>query len=361
MKGRNTDIQCLRAIAIIFVMLQHAWRLPSPPYFSQIYAKLTPWTGVDLFFAISGYLVFKSLMDHVDTKSRKVAFKVFWQKRCARLLPALLFWALISIPIGAWMAPHQYIGALDATKGAVAGIFGIANAYWAYCAHHQASVCASVAYNGQFWSLALEWQLYGLLALFVAIAPLRIVACALAAIGVLASFFPSDSSTYLWDFRPHAFILGALIYFAAREKPSISRIPLGQNIWFVRILLVVGLVMVFRVIKVFGETYTLPLVAVGSAFALIATLCAAPAFPKFMTAPLEWIGERSYSIYLCHLVAMFVVSKIAFSYVGVTNPVPLWTGVSWMAACFFLTCLLSDLSYRYIERPFIARQRVLAL
>lgn len=129
-RGKNADIQCLRAIAIIFVMIQHYNnRLPTPAFYHKIFEFVTPWTGVDLFFAISGFLVCKTLIEHLKNEPKGTAFANFWRRRCARLLPALVFWAAVSVAVGAVVGPTAAQSALDATKGAIAGVLGVANLY----------------------------------------------------------------------------------------------------------------------------------------------------------------------------------------------------------------------------------------
>ena len=65
-KGRIGDIECLRGIAVIMVIFYHAhlalftWPMPQLDHIEANY--LQTWPGVDLFFAISGFVIARTLL-----------------------------------------------------------------------------------------------------------------------------------------------------------------------------------------------------------------------------------------------------------------------------------------------------------
>ena len=73
----RADIQGLRAIAVIGVVVFHAAPLALPGGF----------VGVDVFFVISGFLITNHLIAHLGTKGR-IAFADFYARRIRRILPA---------------------------------------------------------------------------------------------------------------------------------------------------------------------------------------------------------------------------------------------------------------------------------
>jgi peptidoglycan/LPS O-acetylase OafA/YrhL len=84
------DIQGLRAVSVFFVLLFHLWRREFPVGF----------LGVDVFFVISGYLMF-SIMSKVPTYNCKI-ISMFYFRRIRRLVPIYLFtifWTLVIIYI----------------------------------------------------------------------------------------------------------------------------------------------------------------------------------------------------------------------------------------------------------------------
>ena len=78
----------LRAIAILLVML---WHLPRPARLPILQGlREYSWTGVDLFFVLSGYLIGTQLLRPVAS-GQPMALGTFYLKRCTRILPAFLF------------------------------------------------------------------------------------------------------------------------------------------------------------------------------------------------------------------------------------------------------------------------------
>ena len=63
--------------------------------------------GVDIFFVISGYLITSIILKELIT-TKTFSFKNFYERRIRRILPALLFMMLITLPL-AWvfMLPYQ--------------------------------------------------------------------------------------------------------------------------------------------------------------------------------------------------------------------------------------------------------------
>ncbi|PKA04594.1 acyltransferase [Leptospira ellisii] len=92
----------LRAFAIIFVLLNHyTLALRNKIAFSEsltsIYMNL--WSGVDLFFVLSGFLISKGLWEDWQKES-KLDFKKFYLKRALRIFPAYYFFLSINYLIG---------------------------------------------------------------------------------------------------------------------------------------------------------------------------------------------------------------------------------------------------------------------
>lgn len=80
----------LRAFAIVFVLLFHYFILSGgQPEWLPEFAKFG-WTGVDLFFVLSGFLISSTLF--AEMKQRQaISFKQFFLKRFFRIVPAFLF------------------------------------------------------------------------------------------------------------------------------------------------------------------------------------------------------------------------------------------------------------------------------
>ncbi|MCT9827147.1 hypothetical protein N0P04_28490 [Pseudomonas veronii] len=90
---KNIEIEYLRGIAIVMTVVTHSNQLL--PFHAGFMEKLfniySPWTGVDLFFCISGYVVSKAYLDYFDRSNAQGKFGIaaasFWIRRAYRLLP----------------------------------------------------------------------------------------------------------------------------------------------------------------------------------------------------------------------------------------------------------------------------------
>ncbi len=96
----------LRAIAILLVMIFHFGK-GVPSCLEPI--KQIGWTGVDLFFVLSGYLIGYQLLKEIDN-TNTISFKRFYIKRFFRIIPAyiavlILYYSLPNFREGAGMPP----------------------------------------------------------------------------------------------------------------------------------------------------------------------------------------------------------------------------------------------------------------
>ena len=90
------EIDGLRAIAVVAVIFYHA-QITILGY----QAFRGGFIGVDMFFVISGYLITSIILKELITTGT-FSFKYFYERRIRRILPALLFVMLISLPF-AWI------------------------------------------------------------------------------------------------------------------------------------------------------------------------------------------------------------------------------------------------------------------
>lgn len=347
---KNTNIECLRAIAIILVLMQHYRnRLPTPQFYYRMFDYIQPWTGVDLFLAISGYLVCKSLLEHLDREPANIALANFWRRRAARLLPAFAVWALASIVVATAVSNDSMQGLIDAGKGAAVGLVGVANIYWTLCAQRNFT-CVAFDYNSHFWSLALEWQLYGALALCTALLGTRWAIASLGVLGLFASFFSAPSFSWAWSLRPQAFIFGSLIYVAFRNSTYVAW---GNSTSLRRVALALGVSIAIIAPALLHQPLVIPAVSIGAAIALLSTLGPTSLIPAPLAIILEWIGARSYSIYLCHLSIIYALRRILLITLHFENPASTSMFIGSWAALIVVTCIAANLSYRFIEQPAI--------
>ena len=195
----------IRGIAIIWVVLHNATAMPFAPasrgwHVLPLLAQ-PGWIGVQLFFALSGFLITAGLL---DSRGSPHFFRDFYAKRALRIVPlyyTVLFVLLVLLP---WLArpPAPFSSAHQAPL-------------WFFAANWVESLPYGFAH---FWSLAVEEQFYLLWPLVVVgLAPrgllracLWIAAGALLLRGALAAYGVASWTLYVnTACRMDALALGA--------------------------------------------------------------------------------------------------------------------------------------------------------
>ncbi len=143
----------LRGLAILLVMLTHFTVVQGGPLLDRVVgmAGRFGWSGVDLFFVLSGFLITGILL---DTKGRPNYFRNFYARRTLRILPlyyAFIFLATMVVPSlpYAWTDDFKLQGWTTPL-------------YWLYLSNFPVAFTADGANDlvGLTWSLAIEEQFY---------------------------------------------------------------------------------------------------------------------------------------------------------------------------------------------------------
>ncbi len=163
--GRIGELEVLRTVAVFMVLLEHLntnlifW----PCHFTAQLQQTGVWTGVDLFFAISGFVIARSLLPTL-TGARDAGHFArltmeFWIRRVWRIWPSSWFWLAAPLLLCLVFNRSGVYGSFPANWSmAVAGVLNLANFH-----------CAIVFVHGEIgtafvqWSLSLEEQFYLLL------------------------------------------------------------------------------------------------------------------------------------------------------------------------------------------------------
>lgn len=294
------DLQGLRAIAVLAVLIFHVW----PQLFRGGFV------GVDVFFVISGFLI-TSLLIAEHGKTGKVDLPRFWARRFMRLLPAASL-VLIAIVIGTLVflpKPMWISTGLQALAAAV---------YF----ENWALVLQSVDYWAQgqsatpvqhFWSLSIEEQFYivwpPLVALCGVLAAggrktLRFYGTALVLLIIAGSLTlsvipdPESGSPYFkTTTRAWELALGALLALV-HQRLRIHVALRSLMGWIGLAAIVASIFTITEAMRFPGYVALLP--TVGTV--LLITCHDAPWSPHRLLAikPMQWLGDLSYSIYLWH-------------------------------------------------------------
>ena len=141
----RSDINGLRAIAVLSVILYHA----------DIDLFSAGFLGVDIFFLISGFLISNQIISELN--SGQFSFKAFYFKRIKRILPALLYILLLTIPFSyILLSPRALI---EYARSLISSIFFYSNLYFQNLDFYN-SLPADYMPLLHTWSLSVEEQFY---------------------------------------------------------------------------------------------------------------------------------------------------------------------------------------------------------
>ncbi|MDU0372547.1 acyltransferase family protein [Hymenobacter endophyticus] len=347
------ELDGIRAIGVILVVAQHWVPLPLP----LGEASLTT------FFVLSGYLItgiiwHQRAVVEAGLMSRGRALLLFYCRRALRILPAYYFTLFISFLLSLesvqqhllWYTLH------------VSNILFYQTQHWGEGAGH-------------FWSLAVEEQFYCLWPLLLFFWPWRKLEGWLLAALILGAFVfrpvwvrsaPLPFAFTLMPANMDAFAGGGLLRLIENRLPK--RWPgygyiaaVGWSIWF-------GICLT-RVVTQADWEYTFLVVGLGAAaigaVGLIGWVLNTPyrLTQLILLHPLvQWIGTRSYGLYLYHLLLVVVYQRAVYRLFPAGSSTEAWR-IYWMSPWRMALVLMPVLvlmawaSWRFLELPFNAMKR----
>lgn len=330
----RSDIQGLRAIAVIAVILYHF----------EIPIVKGGFVGVDIFFVISGYIISKTIIQKVEEKSFN--FRDFYFSRIKRLYPALLA-TIFTVYLGGLV----FLSPIDLKELSTTSIFasiGVSNIYFWLTSGYFDNF-ASLKPLLHTWSLGVEFQFYLIWPFFIFLIyklnrfQFTIILIITIISGIVSYKFLKLNATgafFLMPFRIHEFSIGTLTFLI--ERKGFGRKTINNGLY------ILGAVLIFIAIFKFnsgklsfpGKVVWIPLCGTALMIYAGSTLY----FDKIINNKLLiHIGEISYSLYLTHW-PIFVFYK----YITPESIIDYKT----ITCLLLLTIIFSHLLYRFIEKPF---------
>lgn len=347
--GRFGGLDGLRAIAVGLVLVYHLFPSALPGGF----------LGVDIFFAISGFLITSLLLREAQLRGT-IRLGSFWRRRARRLLPALGLVLLVCSALALLVGGDLLVGLGRQIAGTA---FFVSN--WVFIANgadYFARDTPELFRNT--WSLSIEEQFYILLPLLVLLllrfrgrssravflgllgAVSAVLMAVLSQQGVEPTriYFGSDTHTFglFWGAA-----LAALVHPQRGSAPPAAPGALWQVLLGAVALAGLGTIAALAVTLPEGSRQSFEggfQLAIVAALALVWAVTRPGAWigRALDVTPMRWIGERSYGIYLWHWPLLLIVTG-AF---GSGAPAALVAAVTLAG-----TLVASALSYRFVEQP----------
>ena len=308
------ELDGIRGLAILLVLV---WHYAVDQTWGSWIARvgLLTWSGVDLFFVLSGFLLGSILIRH---RGGERFYAAFYARRVCRIVPLYALLLVLYVLCVAWVR--------DPANPGHAWLFGRPMPFWTYATFTQNLAMAVTNTSGAHflgitWSLAVEEQFYLVLPLLIAFAPLRALPWLLAALIMMAPVLRVVAAAYdldafvLMPARMDSLLAGVLLACLLSEVST--RRWLEARTRFLKWLLaifVLGfaiLTLERRALGVLDHTWLAGLYAVLIAIAVVDR---SGAIPRWLRA--RWLvalGIVSYGVYLFHQAVSGLLHSAVFA------------------------------------------------
>lgn len=360
-RAKISALDGVRALAIIAVICYHLDLSAVPGGF----------LGVDVFFVLSGYLITWILISEVTTHG-SVRYRKFYESRARRLIPAFAGVVLAVCIVASLFAPDTIPKFIDDLPWASTGTV---NWWYVFNKTSYFEETARPPLLQHMWSLAVETQFYLLWPLVVAFFARRSwltgmrwfatgAASVFAALSISlglhieqASALQASNFYFGTGSRCVGLLLGAAIAAGwTPNKLSVAIAPRARL--FIDLIALASLASLAYLFMTVSEVtlhwfaWASPLAGLATAVAIGALVHPASRVAGLLTSkPLQWVGTRSYGLYLWH----WPVFQLLRPGLDTT-----WPALTTNIARLAITVAVSEISYRFLEIPIRQRRNPFA-
>lgn len=366
-------LDALRGVAVLMVVARHASAVPTPegPVAAAVIEGMRAgWMGVDLFFALSGFLITGILL---DTKGTPSYLRNFYARRTLRIFPLYFTFLALLFVVGPLtpLARNEEFQTVREVQGWL----------WSYLTNVFISWKGELAvpfHLSHLWSLALEEQFYLVWPFILLVLPARAVlrACLLlsaAAVALRVAIVASagwgvDAAYMLMPARLDALLLGGALAWLVRAPDGAARIRS-----FLRPVTYVAVTVLVVTLAWRGSARNDPYMQVFGylALSLLSVSLIARALPRsapstaptllqrvLANRPMQSIGKYSYAIYIFQYPIILVLETLIETYRPAwIEADPLSVALAIFAAASVLSIAAARLSWALLEGPALSLKR----
>jgi peptidoglycan/LPS O-acetylase OafA/YrhL len=353
--GFRVDIEGLRAVAVVLVVLFHA----------GVTAVAGGFIGVDVFFVLSGFLITGVLLREVD-RSGGISLARFYARRARRLLP-LAAVVLVTTAIASWLILTLF-DFPSVGRDTIAAALYFSN--WRFALQHTSYMNAEGIQSPllHFWSLAVEEQFYLFWPVIVLVTasrrgligrvaprlsprarfavPLVVIGASSFVASVVTSTAGGPMAYYGLHTRAWELAAGGLLAIAAPSIPRFGRRMVAMMGW-------TGLALIGIAALTFSDRTVFP--GYAAALPVFATILVLIAGSNGATRgsvakvlgfrPVRYVGRVSYAWYLWHWPCL-VLTRVA-----ITGGTSIWVNAWVIFAVVVGSFGLAAASHALIENP----------
>lgn len=371
------ELDGIRAIAVLMVVFYHFWVVSGQPNLIIPFTTIdvtflisSGSIGVDLFFVLSGFLLFMSFARSYYEGTNAPKYLNYMKRRLLRILPAYY----LSIFLVITLDQTYFISNLNGLKHVVYHILFI----------HNFSIDTHGSINGVFWTLAIEMQFYLILPLIsrwfygkknIITLPIFIF------IAVFYRYFVFHNLSIFGQPVIHDGFNWSLFIYSRQLPGCIDEFAIGMticNIWMYfkhnktdnkiakitkisNVICILGTIAIISVLYLLSKTNLYSehitsyvantIIALSFGLLILGTIFNNKLFKRiFSTSFMRIIGILGYSIYIWHL---YLANKIAqVPYIANCQNVK-FRFLYMTLICGSITLIYSLVFYIFIEKPFM--------
>jgi peptidoglycan/LPS O-acetylase OafA/YrhL len=360
--NRIKELDGIRGLAILMVLILH--------YFYQLSLGSIDngsllvhlhnfthwfWSGVDLFFVLSGFLIGGIIIDNRESTN---FLQVFYIRRALRILPAYSLLLIAFYALRSQLDPARF-GALFYGNAPIFPEFSYftftQNIFLglAFAMHRDSAI-----FLGPTWSLAVEEQFYMVVPFCLLITPRRYWVSLLVGLAILAlvlrTLFPEQLPYVVTPFRMDSLFLGVLAALVVRRVSL--RALLQERKWILRSAFFLLLVMVVLFVAEGKLVWRAPQYSVLACFYTVLLLIAviesgSPHLAIFRFPPLRFLGLISYGLYLFNMPILWLFHGLAL---GARPSLNSGIACAITLISLIVSIALASISYFFFERRFLS-------
>ncbi|HEY4194553.1 MAG TPA: acyltransferase [Mucilaginibacter sp.] len=318
-KHKLLGLDHLRAFAISYVILFHYQFFGHPDWVKKIAGF--GWSGVDLFFVLSGFLISGQLFS-IIAKGKKISLREFFIKRFFRIIPpflvvVILYTAFPAVHEWGHLSPIWRYLTFTLNFGLDLGKYSTFSHAWSLCVEEQFYLVLPLVFLLFNYLKAGQKAIYVIIALFIGGFMLRLWGWD----HFMEPVLSSDNYGAYWNEyiyyptynRLDSLLVGVSIAGLYTFYPAVKAFASKYSNWllFSGIILLAASGFVCKGYSTYNTTlWGFPMVALSYGLILAAVVCPSSPVYRFKSFVTEQVAAFSYSIYLSHKIVIHLVQNL---------------------------------------------------